>query len=539
MEEQEFRPLAERSTTDFSTAPYLPPTTGQPITYAQTFAQNRPRPPTGNLEPRRYNGGARKHMNFTHETTPPGSDATVRFCWLRESLPGHLEYDAGLRIARSELLSAILGLHPKQQRTSASTPVSLTQVVNCLTGSAPLAGLPDWSRRRLAITFGPLTTEDQRSAAARNLSVLTELAGTLEQMCAGMNDPEVHLPFVDRRHWTNRFDVLATTRFVIHDGRIMPEPVATSTDELAVYQARLLAIASIDPTADFTLSFTYQQPGHGALARMFLPFEPDADLPDSESAFRLRVDLPASACRAWRAAPAEDTHAYFPVHARVSVAMQSALRRWFAFRWFGSFERFGHPYSAYPLLAYFVSTPFPGRRRTDFSYDTLGTEWIFTALRCARRPLRALLVALRRLLVDAGYPEMACSYLQADAKRILEKARRERRTLHSLVTADGAIVNHILKLGIDLREASDPRAAVSAAASAMESLLAKFRHYHHEQDLAIFAPAILFEATNALSMALGGEAELKPALSVLAAVLTPRPQLVPLPGEQQPLRIAS
>jgi hypothetical protein len=479
-------------------------------------------------------------MSLTHHITPAGSDQTVRFCWLRESQPSSLEYDLGVRIAKSDLLLALLGLHQKQQHlTPAQSPVNTDQVGAVLSGAARLASLPDWARRRLTVLFGPLAAEEYRTAALENWEVLTRVASRVAEAAGDHPDLEVHLPLIERRDWPSRFEILDAARFVIDSGRLMPENLASSEERLADYNVRLLALAATQPSAGIDLLATRQQTSLGGLARIFLPVQSDTALPDGFQDVELTLRLKASGCAAWRQAPNEDSHAYFPVHAQVSVGIQSALRRWLAFRWFSSLERFQHPYSAYPLLAYFVSSPFPGRRRVDFAYDTLGSEWIFSALRCARRPLRRVLVAVRRLLVAAGQDDLAGRYIQADAKRVLDKARRERRTLHSLITADGVIVNHVLKFGIELREAPDARTATLVAKASLEGLVTKLRHCYREPNPHALATAILFEATHHLSMALGGGASLTATVTTRAAADPPQPSLQPSRREQQPLPRAS
>ena len=168
------------------------------------------------------------------------STQVIRFCWMRETTPGHLEHDGGVRIAKCDLLLALLGLHPAQQRTTAEPCVSVEEGISGLSGSTTYEDLPHWARRRLAIILGPLATPEMRSLAAPNLPVLERLVGRILAVLPPDTELEVHLPYIDRRDWSNRSQILDSTNFVLDEGRIVPAALRTGERKDA-YNAQLVA----------------------------------------------------------------------------------------------------------------------------------------------------------------------------------------------------------------------------------------------------------------------------------------------------------
>lgn len=437
----------------------------------------------------------------------------IRFCWLRESMPGHLERDGGLLIDQDDLLLAMLGLLPSQQRAPfAGCLVSLDAVLAALSGETQIELLPAWVRKRLTIILGPLATLAQRHEAARHAGVLVDLANRIRAAIPAGAGVEVHLPYLDRRAWPLRFQTLDNTEFVYHYGRVLPADVAASPEHLAEYTAQWLAACSADPSMAAGLAFTHSVRTAGELASILSPVPPPPQSGTVESVITL--ELAASACRAWFYAPLEKSGAYFPVHASASVAVQAALRRWVPWHCLSNLEDLADTATAYPLLAYMVSRPFPGRRRTDFTYDTLSKNWTYLMFQFARRPLRLLLSRIHRALIEAGRTELAAAYHPDLAKDIIAGVRKERRAIQALVAAEGAIVNQILKFGLELRVAEDPRRVTSLASEFAHGLGTRLRRLFRDRDLTGFGPLVLIEATNALSKTLFGE----PALRVSANV---------------------
>ena len=186
-------------------------------------------------------------MNFEHQSgSSMAQQSVLRFCWLRETAPGHLEHDGDIRIAKCDLLLALFGMHPAQKRTTAEPAVTLEEVLAILSAGAPFDNFPVWARRRLANILGPLASEKQRRTAARNAGVLMDVANRILAVVPADDEVEVHLPYIDRRDWPTRFEILESTEFVLCEGRVIPTTLLSSS-RLDEYNAQLLAISSASP----------------------------------------------------------------------------------------------------------------------------------------------------------------------------------------------------------------------------------------------------------------------------------------------------
>jgi hypothetical protein len=447
-------------------------------------------------------------LSTERELEQSNSSQFLRFCWMRETTPGHLEHDGGVRIATCDLLLALLGLHPAQQRATAEPPVSLHEILAGLSGATTYEDLPQWARRRLAIILGPLATPEMRTLAAANLSVLERLAARILAALppARENEVEVHLPYIDRRDWSNRFKILDATNFVIDQRRIVPEALL-DPERMAAYNTQLLAVASASPGFEVAHSFAVERPVPPELFAGLLPVgavPPEAPAPRRAG---IRMQLDGAACRAWNVAPLEKSGAYFKAHSRVSMTVQSALRRWVAWYWFSDIRQCADTPNSFTALAYLCAQPFAGRRRTDFTFDVLTNEWMDYAFRCSRRPLKIVLKSVRQALLAVGETELARTYHPDRAGNILKRVRKERKSIRAVVAAEGAIVNHILKFGLELQHA-EPIVAARASADFAKGLRSRLRRLSREEDLAFLGQMLLLEATNALHLALGGESAL-------------------------------
>src|SRR6476661_824744 len=167
----------------------------------------------------------------------------IRFCWFRESSPGHIERDDSLAVAKSDLLLALLGLHPAQQRTTAEPSVTLHGVMSALSPAAPLDTLPLWSRKRLTIMLGPLATDESRTLASDRFQILARVAARALDALPPRAEVELHLPYIDRRSWAERYTILDKTTFVEIGGRVVPASLL-APGHMDEYNAQLLTVSA-------------------------------------------------------------------------------------------------------------------------------------------------------------------------------------------------------------------------------------------------------------------------------------------------------
>ena len=399
--------------------------------------------------------------------------------------------------------------------------MSLDQVRSGLSGATTYEDLPQWARRRLAIILGPLLTPEMRTLAAPDLPVLERVANRiLAALPPGANSSTPTLYRPPRMVEPLRYS--RPNNFVLHEGRIVPEALLIG-ERLDVYDVQLVAVSSASPAFQVVHSFSSERPAPAGLAGALLPVAAEAPEKWTPQLFDIRMRLDGSACRAWNAAPREKGGAYFKVHSQVSMAIQTALRRWVAWRWFSRISQFGDTANAFTALAYLCAHPYPGRRRTDFSFDVMSNDWMDYAFRCSRRPLKTALRGVRQALLAAGEDELAHVYHPDSAPNILKRVRKERKSIRAVVAAEGAIVNHILKFGIQL-QAAEPIVAAHAAPDFVKGLGTRLRKLFREEDLTFLGRMLLLEATNALHQAMGGESALN-----ISVTTRPDPAADPVP----------
>lgn len=433
----------------------------------------------------------------------------IRLCWLRESAPGHLEYDGGIPVAKSDLFLAVLGVHPAQPRTTADPSVTLDLILGVLAGQISVDELPQWARRRLAISIGPLATEEHRQAASKNAAVLARMADRILEIAGDASGLEAHLPYIDRRSWSNRFEIFDNTAFVLSGNRIISSGLLTLA-ERELYNGRLLAAAAVHPEIKTVLTFTWSSQVLTEFVECLLPVAGDLDVSD-ETFTHVEIDmtLGTSACHAWNVAPREDGIEYFKTHAPVSIALQSALRRWLAWSWLTNLDNFEDRKLASVVLAYLCTRPFPGRPRTDFTYDPLSNKWMPYAFRCARKPCENLLRVVHARLKAKGKDRLAKYFRPARAKAILARVEREQKSIRSLIAAEGVVINHILRLALDLRGATDAMAASHDIPEFIHGLGVRLRRFFHDYDLTGLGSMLLIVGTEALATAMGGDAGIR------------------------------
>jgi len=95
----------------------------------------------------------------------------------------------------------------------------------------------------------------------------------------------------------------------------------------------------------------------------------------------------------WLRAPDERSGGFFPAFARISVALQEALRERVPAAYFENLENYRDTKKAYPMLVYRASRPFRARTRTELTYDVLNPATLARVFRSAKQCLPELLAS--------------------------------------------------------------------------------------------------------------------------------------------------
>ncbi len=202
----------------------------------------------------------------------------------------------------------------------------------------------------------------------------------------------------------------------------------------------------------------------------------------------------------WLNTPGERDAAYFPTWQRVSLALQRWLREQAPARYFADMARFADRKTAYPMIVYQASRPFPGRPRTEFTYDLRDYPWCRDTLEaswrlCGRSVQRFLAVCEGRLY-EAGELQLAHRYAPVWHEDILVAVQRKSKAYADLLARESEIINAVVDLGTLRTVEAINRFARIAGRS--------LRKMHNKVDMRALAPGLLEVATAALSEELPG-----------------------------------
>lgn len=151
----------------------------------------------------------------------------------------------------------------------------------------------------------------------------------------------------------------------------------------------------------------------------------------------------------WLLAPDERKPDFFPVFARISVALQQTLRARVPAAYFENLENFRDTKKTYPMLLYQASSPFRARMRTELTYDVLNPEMLGRVFRSAKQYLPELLAATELRLTDAGLADIARDYQPRRCTRIVDSVERlskSRRCLYVLIRTENILMNALIDL---------------------------------------------------------------------------------------------
>ncbi|MFB3777836.1 MAG: hypothetical protein ACE141_09495 [Bryobacteraceae bacterium] len=357
---------------------------------------------------------------------------------------------------------------------------------------------------------------------------------------------ELHLPFLGRKEWVSRLEALARMEVTSDaDGRLLVYHVKASDRVTSrnSYQSVLalaggLSVGRTHSSSSFTLTYCdrrqvpcRQAPQVLAPVLRAYGFAPEAarwlgdacSERDGSLDLSLALSIPGSLVSAWLDAPGERSPDFFSAYARVSVAVQRAIRVWLPYTYFSDPERYGTLDAAFPLVVYQASRPFSGRPKYDFTYDVLSEPCMAGFFRMAGSQLQKDLARIEELLLSAGEKRTASFYNPKQARNILASVQRKPKLLHSLLVADAFLVNALVNLGCQgagLREkaAKDPAGAVKHltrfAAELVKAFHGKLRRLYGGREFLALGGLLLVEATAALKGDTGAPSSVQAVLRV-------------------------
>ncbi len=172
---------------------------------------------------------------------------------------------------------------------------------------------------------------------------------------------------------------------------------------------------------------------------------------------------------AWTGAPGDGDARHFAVWRAVSVALQEALRVWLPEMYLRDASRFEDRDSAYAFLVYAASRPFPGRSKTEFTYDVADSGTLPEALRMTKQALREVLAQTEKRLHECHRPELARRYAPVWQEDIAREVLRHPRRLFEILGSEGTLVNAVVQLG-SAHSMTAVKPFAKAACSALRSV---------------------------------------------------------------------
>lgn len=201
----------------------------------------------------------------------------------------------------------------------------------------------------------------------------------------------------------------------------------------------------------------------------------------------------------WLSAPDERSPAFFPAFARISVAVQAALRERVPAAYFEDLNVYRDVKKAYPMLIYQASRPFRGRVRTELTYDVLNPERLARVIRSAKLGLGELLTGAESRLRAEGCVDVAKHYQARHVQEIIDSVQRlskSRKCFYALIRAEGVLMNALTELG-GLRGLR-PKDQARRLASFEKRWSFQLRRLYPGTDFLWLAPFLLDAATQAL-----------------------------------------
>ncbi len=365
---------------------------------------------------------------------------------------------------------------------------------------------------------------------------------------------ELRMPFLDRKQWNDRWERLPHRRTSgAEDGslKVLEDSDEPAGGEFATSLMLALGGPLLEPGSPSIALNAHDRhqvdlPRANAMLDPILKaygFSEDVPRwiasaaganPQGRLDISLALSLGGSCAAEWLAAPRERDPEFFDVHSEVSVAIQRALRLWLPYAYFSDIKRYEDAHAGYALLFYSALRPFPGRPRSEFTYEVFAPDSPEFAKRTTLRNFTLELQRMEAALNLAGKPKVARCYAPRYMQDILPIVRRQPRLLNSLLMNDAFFVDSFVRLGTTAREvsdglASDRQNALKALAKVCRDLAVSFdrklRRLYSGQSLPGLGAVLLVEATRALVAARNPEVSVGAALRLQVGEEGSAPQL--------------
>jgi hypothetical protein len=156
---------------------------------------------------------------------------------------------------------------------------------------------------------------------------------------------------------------------------------------------------------------------------------------------------------AWLAAPTPQHPDHFAVWQNVSMTLQSSLRAWISEQYFRDIALYEDRKTAVPMLVYQAARICHGHPRGEFTYDFGDYPYcrltLALALKMTGKNLQGVLAGIEQRLSEAGMAELARRYAPVWYQDLVAAVRKRPKLFLALLGAESAFINALMELSLD------------------------------------------------------------------------------------------
>lgn len=155
----------------------------------------------------------------------------------------------------------------------------------------------------------------------------------------------------------------------------------------------------------------------------------------------------------WIHAPGAGDPRHAGLWQNVSTVLQRGFRGWIAEEYFRDIARFADRDAAYPMIVYQAARVFHGASRGAFTYDLRDypecRHTVAIATKMTGRSIQALLSGIEQRLYAAGMPELARRYSPVWQQDVVVAVRKKPKPFVALLAAETAFIDALVELGMN------------------------------------------------------------------------------------------
>ncbi len=161
---------------------------------------------------------------------------------------------------------------------------------------------------------------------------------------------------------------------------------------------------------------------------------------------------------AWTSQPPVANSASLAVWRTVSMTLQSCFRKWISGEYFGDISRFADREPAYSMIVYQAARVCHGRSRGVFTYDMRDYPdcplTVELATKMTGRSIQGILGDIEQRLREAQMPELARRYAPVWYQDVARAVRKKPRMFIELLAAESAFIDALVELGLNRTHAA-------------------------------------------------------------------------------------